>query len=199
MQTRKSVDDYVAGLKCWKDEIQRLREILQKTELTETVKWGGPCYTINGKNVVGMSAFKSYFGLWFHQGVLLTDKKHILINAQEGKTKALRQWRMTSDKDIKPRIINSYLKEAIQIAKKGEEIKPNRAKPVIVPSELKLALSKNAKSKARFNSLSRGLRREYVEYITEAKQEATKIRRIKKILPMIRAGKGLNDKYRSSR
>ena len=61
-------------------------------------------------------AFKSYFGLWFHQGVTLKDEASVLINAQERKTKALRQWRMTSVKDIKPAIVKRYLKEAIEIA-----------------------------------------------------------------------------------
>ena len=95
---------------------QRLRAILDATPLTAEIKWGAPCYTFNGKNVVGLMAFKSYFGLWFHQGVALKDEASVLINAQEGKTKALRQWRMTSVKDIKPAIVKRYLKEAIEIA-----------------------------------------------------------------------------------
>ena len=98
MKRYKAVDDYVASRQLWQDEIKRLREILLSTNLTEEVKWGGPCYTYDGKNVVGLAGFKSCFGLWFHQGALLKDKKRVLINAQEGTTKALRQWRMRSAK-----------------------------------------------------------------------------------------------------
>ncbi len=89
----KTVDDYIEAAEPWQDELIRLRKILRSTDLEETVKWGAPCYTHDGKNVVGMASFKSYVGLWFHQGALLGDKKKVLINAQEGKTKALRQWR----------------------------------------------------------------------------------------------------------
>ena len=89
MQRAKSVDEYVENASVWGDELRRLREILKTTPLDEEVKWGGPCYTWKGKNVVGVGAFKSYFGLWFHQGALLSDDAGVLINAQEGKTRAL--------------------------------------------------------------------------------------------------------------
>ena len=109
MRRASSVDDYIDHAGQWQEELVRLREILCSTPLTEEVKWGGPCYTWNGKNIVGIGAFKSYFGLWFHQGALLKDDKKVLINAQEGKTRALRQWRMTSSADIKPGVIKRYV------------------------------------------------------------------------------------------
>lgn len=102
MKRYKTVDDYVANAEQWQDELERLRGILRSTELTEDVKWGAPCYTFDGQNVVGLAGFKSYFGLWFHQGALLNDKNKALINAQEGATKALRQWRMNSAREIEP-------------------------------------------------------------------------------------------------
>jgi len=95
MKRAKSVDEYVRDTAEWHDEIDTLRKILQSTTLIEEVKWGAPCYTHSSKNVVGLSAFKSYFGLWFHQGALLKDDQKVLLNAQEGRTKALRQWRIT--------------------------------------------------------------------------------------------------------
>jgi len=82
MRRASSVDDYIDHAGQWQEEFVRLREILCSTPLTEEVKWGGPCYTWNGKNIVGIGAFKSYFGLWFHQGALLKDDKKVLINAQ---------------------------------------------------------------------------------------------------------------------
>ena len=196
MKRYKTVDDYVAGRELWQDEIRRLRKILLTTELTEEVKWGGPCYTYDGQNVVGIGGFKSYFGLWFHQGVLLKDKEAVLINAQEGTTKALRQWRMHSSKDIKPAIIKAYVKEAISLVKAGKKIGPQKKKPLVVPSELKQALAKNVKAQKGFGALSLGLQREYTDHIASAKREETKKKRIEKILPMIAAGKGLHDKYR---
>ena len=196
VKRHKTVDDYIANAAQWQDELKRLREILQSTELTEDVKWGGPCYTYDGKNVVGIGGFKSYFGLWFFQGALLEDKKKALINAQEGTTKALRQWRMNSAKEIKPAAIKAYIKEAIQLVKDGRSIGPQKKKPVIVPPELMQALAKNAASRKGFDNLRLGLQREYTDHIASAKREETKQKRIEKILPTIAAGKGLHDKYR---
>lgn len=155
-----------------------------------------PCYTYLGKNVVGIGAFKSYFGLWFFQGTLLPDKNKQLISAQEGKTKALRQWRMTSAADIKPTMIKRYVKEAIAVVDAGREIRADRSQPVIVPAELQRAVRRFKGATAGFRGLSKGLQREYAEHIATAKRADTKQRRIDKILPMIAAGKGLNDKYR---
>ena len=196
MKRAKSVDIYLADAGEWRDELHRLREILKSTGLTEEVKWGAPCYTFNGKNVVGMSAFKSYFGLWFHQGALLGDKKNVLINAQEGKTRALRQWRMTSASDIKATIIKSYVREARQLVVDGKTITPNRSRPIVMPQELKKALRKNKKAATNFEKLRPGLQREYTEFFSDAKLDATKRRRIDKIIPLILNDTGLHDKYR---
>lgn len=196
MKRASSVDEYVSHADEWQDELKRLREILLSTELQEEVKWGGPCYTYDGKNVVGMAGFKSYFGLWFHQGALLTDRKKVLINAQEGKTKALRQWRMQTAKDIKPAIIKNYVKEAIKLTKEGKQITPARKKPLVVPPELKKALRNNKTASENFENMRLGLQREYADYIADAKRDDTKLRRIEKILPMISKGAGLHDKYR---
>jgi len=196
MKRYKTVDDYIKNAKLWQPELKRLREILQSTDLTEEVKWGGPCYTFDGQNLVGIGGFKSYFGLWFHQGALLKDEKKVLINAQEGTTKALRQWRMQSAKDIKPAAIKAYAKEAIQLAKAGKKIGPQKKKSIVVPAELKKAFAKNTKAKKGFAALRPGLQREYTDHVASAKREETKQKRIEQILPMIAAGKGLHDKYR---
>lgn len=197
MKRSKTVDEFIAGATTWQDDLVRLREILRSTGLEETVKWGAPTYTHNGKNVVGIGSFKSYFGLWFFQGALLSDKKNVLINAQEGRTKALRQWRMTSSKDISPRTIKAYVKEAVSIADSGKEIKPNRTKPVVIPAELKKALAENKKAGTGFKKMTPGKQREYADYISAAKRPETKQKRLEKILPMLQNGIGLNDKYRN--
>jgi uncharacterized protein YdeI (YjbR/CyaY-like superfamily) len=196
MKRHKSVDDYINAAESWQAELRQLRDILNDTQLTEAVKWGAPCYTYDGKNVVGMCSFKSYVGLWFHQGALLKDDNKVLVNAQEGVTKALRQWRMTSVNDIEPATIERYVKEAIQLIKDGKSVGPAKKKPVVVPPELSNALHKDNAANEKFAELTPGRQREYADYISSAKREATKLGRIDKILPMIRSGNGLNDKYR---
>lgn len=197
MNRHVSVDTYMENQSNWREELEQLRTIINSTDLEETVKWGAPCYTFNGKNVVGIGGFKSYFGLWFFQGALLQDKSNVLINAQEGRTKALRQWRFGSKKEIKPRLIRQYIKEAIELQATGKEIKPARNKPLAIPTELETALSKNKKAAASFKKLPKGKQREFAEHIADAKRGDTKERRLKKILPMISRGEGLSDKYRN--
>lgn len=197
MKRFKTVDEYIGNAEHWQAELVRLREILQSTPLVETVKWGAPCYTHNDKMLVGLGAFKSYVGLWFFQGALLSDKDNVLINVQEGRTKAMRQWRFGSSKEIKARQIKAYVKEAIALQDAGEEIKPDRTKPVYVPVELKKALAARKKVRTAFDAMTKGKQREYANYIADAKREETKLTRIDRILPMIEAGVGLNDKYRN--
>ncbi len=196
MAKTKSVEDYIAGASRWRPELEKLRDVLRSTGLEETIKWGGPCYTHDGRNVVGIGGFKSYFGLWFFQGALLDDEKGHLINAQEGKTRAMRQWRMHSAKDIRPAIIRKYVRECVDKLDAGEEIRPVRDRPVVVPTELKHAFARRKKAATAFGRLRPGLQREYANYVAEAKREDTRQRRVEKILPMIEAGKGLNDRYR---
>lgn len=196
MKKSRTVDDYVSKSPYWQEELVTLRRILRSTPLTEEVKWGGPCYTWQGKNVVGLGAFKSYFGLWFHQGALLEDRANVLINAQEGKTKAQRQWRMRSAADIKAAIIRRYVREAIGLVDAGKEIRADRSQPLVVPDALQEALRGDKTASAAFRSLTKGRQREYANYINDAKRAETVRRRLAKILPMIVAGAGLNDRYR---
>lgn len=195
MRRNSSVDEYIETAAEWRQGLRKLRKILLASGLEETVKWGGPCYTRDGKNVVGLGAFKSYFGLWFHQGAQLPDPHNVLINAQEGKTKAQRQWRFT-DEEIDVDAVTSYVEAAIGVQDRGELITPKRGRPIEIPSELGHVLDGDPGLKKAFDKLSPGKRREYADHVAEAKRADTKARRVEKILPMIRSGAGLHDKYR---
>ena len=196
MDRFKTVDAFVEAQGKWKEAIVKLRELALESGMEETVKWGGPCYTINGKNVLGLGAFKSYVGIWFHQGALLSDPYKVLINAQEGTTKALRQWRFNNIDEIDETGIKTYVAEAIENQKQGIVIKADRNKQLSLPPELMHALVNNPQAKACFDELTKGKQREYAEYIAEAKREDTKQKRLEKVLPMILVKRGLNDKYR---
>ena len=78
----KSVDQYIETHPSWEQELLFLREILQNTELEECIKWGAPVYALDGKNVVGMAAFKNHCALWFFNGALLKENTALLYNAQ---------------------------------------------------------------------------------------------------------------------
>ncbi len=195
MKRYKTADEFFDSQELWKKELTELRRIINSTELIETVKWGSPVYTIKGKNVAGIGAFKSYFGIWFFQGGFLKDRQKKLINAQEGVTKAMRQWRMNTAAEIDKKLIIEYLEEAIENQKAGKMIKPEK-KTLSIPAEFNELFKTNAKVKKAFEGFTPGKQREFTEYIDQAKQEATKQKRIDKIIPMILDGIGLNDKYR---
>jgi len=193
-----SVEEYFENHPEYGEELNTLRGIIHKTELEETLKWSMPTYCIIGKNVLGIGAFKHHFCLWFHQGVFLKDEHNLLINAQENKTKALRQMRFESKADINESAVLAYIKEAIVNQKAGKEIKPQRkSKPVVIPEELASVFKANSEAKVSFDKMPPGKQREYCEYISEAKRDATKLKRLEKIIPMIIEGVGLNDKYKN--
>lgn len=198
MKSFGTVDAYIDHHEQYNNELRLLREILNSTGLDETVKWGAPAYIFKGKNVVGIGAFKSYVGLWFHQGALLKDEAKVLINAQKDVTKALRQWRFEAMDDIDKDLIKAYVLESIDNFEKGHVLKPQRnKKPVVIPQELQDAFAKNKDVEASFKSLSNACQREYAEHVAEAKKEETRLRRLAKITPMILKGGGLHDKYKN--
>jgi len=191
------IDQYIRKKSQWTEELTLLRSWLNEfSELKEELKWGAPVYTVDGKNVIGIGAFKSYFGLWFFQGVFLKDEKELLVNAQEEKTKALRQMRFETMNEMDEKTIKTYVKEAIANQKAGKELKPQKQK-LKIPQLLAEQLSANKELHKHFKTLSPGKQKEYANYITEAKREETKLKRLEKIKPMILKGIGLNDKYRN--
>ncbi len=196
MKRNKTVDEFIDSNEMWNKELVLLRKILQSTGMEETIKWGFPVYTFEGKNIVGLGSFKSYVGLWFYQGVFLKDKHKKLQNAQEGKTKAMRQWRFSNAKEIDKKLVLEYLAEAIENQKQGKEVKVERNKPINIPSKLEAAFKEDKTLKKQFDALSLGKRRDFAEYIDAAKREATKDKRLLKIIPMIKELKGLNDQYK---
>ena len=182
----------------WEEEINLVVSTIAKTELVEMTKWGGPVYTIDGKNVIGVGGFKSYLAIWFFNGVFLKDEAGVLVNAQEGVTKALRQWRFESKEAIlqNEKLILQYIREAIANEKAGISKKPEK-KEQIVSGLLDAEFSSNTALANAFTAFSPYKQREFLEYVESAKQEKTKLTRIEKIKPMILEGIGLNDKYRS--
>jgi len=179
----------------WAEELGLLRAIIQKTELVETNKWGGEVYTLNNKNVLGIGGFKNYFVIWFWNGVFLKDEAQVLVNANEGVTKGLRQWRFTSATELDEKLILRYIHEAIANEKAGLSIKPEK-KAAMQCAFFEKELQNNSALKAAFEKFSPYKQKEFWEYMATAKQEKTKVTRLEKIAPMILEGKGLNDKYR---
>ncbi|SKB26971.1 YdeI/OmpD-associated family protein [Maribacter arcticus] len=182
----------------FKDGVHELRLLVLKCGLIETFKWSFPTYTLDNKNIVAICKFKSHFGIWFFNGVFLSDPTKILENAQEGKTKAMRHWKFKSLDEINKTTVREYITEAIENQKKGLHINLIRKTndKLILPSQLSSVFKKNCELRNAFQSLTLAKQREYVEYIETAKQEKTKLSRLNKAIALILEKKGLNDKYR---
>lgn len=179
----------------WQKELQIIETIISKTQLVKTIKWGGIVYTINNKNVVGIGGFKNFFTLWFYNGVFLKDNLNVLVNANEGVTKSLRQWRFTSKNEINEVHILNYIQEAIENENLGKII-PIQKKEKIKSTFFENILVNNSELKLAFDKFSTSKQNDFLEYIETAKQEKTKITRAEKIIPLILQNIGLNDKYK---
>lgn len=179
----------------WEEELLFLKSIIDKTELVETIKWGGPIYVYNKKNVIGIGGFKNYFAIWFLNGVFLKDEKKRLINAQEDTTKSMRQWRFTSKNEVNEVEVLEYILEAIENEKQGKIIKATK-KEAIISELFQKELDQNLALLEAFKNFSPYKQYEFLEYIKTAKQEKTKLSRMEKVIPMILNNIGLNDKYR---
>lgn len=197
MKKHKSVSAYLQSFPEWEDKLRTLQQIILKNpDVEETLKWNIPVYTVKGKNVVGISAFKSHAGVWFYQGALLKDEANVLVNAQEGKTQAMRHWKFAASDTIPENLVRKYIDEAVQNQKEGKTVIFKKAQTIEVPEELTAILNSDLALQEAFQKLTNYKQKEYIEHIATAKRAATKQSRLEKIIPMILEGKGLNDKYR---
>jgi uncharacterized protein YdeI (YjbR/CyaY-like superfamily) len=120
-------DSYFSKAKKWQQESKKFRTIVLDCGLTEELKWGKPCYTIEGSNVVLIHGFKDYCALLFFKGALLKDAKGILVQQTEN-VQAARQSRFTNVREIAKLefILEAYIKEAIEVEKAGLEVSYNK-------------------------------------------------------------------------
>lgn len=200
MIQKKHIEEYFTNDALHPEAMNLLRRIILSFPFEETVKWAFPVYTVDGKNVIGLGDFKAYVGIWFFQGVYLKDESNQLVNAQEGKTHGMRQWRFNTLEEIKANedLIRNYIQEAIDNQLAGKEYKPQHKtpKPLVIPEELQEAIDSIEGLKDSFEALSLSNRRDFAEHISKAKRVETKLSRLEKIIPMISRGEGLNDKYK---
>lgn len=188
------VDDFISKAKKWNKELEKLREIVLESDLKEEVKWGVPCYTLNGKNVVLIHGFKEYFAIMFFKGALLKDEKNILIIQTEN-VQATRQVRFTNLEEIikLEAVLKNYITEAIEVEKAGIKVEVKKPEELEIPIELENKFKQMQQLEEAFKALTPGRRRAYVLYFKAAKQEKTRIARIEKYIEKILKGKGLND------
>lgn len=178
----------------WQTEFEKLRTIALKTELTEDLKWGCPCYTYEGKNIFLIHGFKEYCALLFFKGALMKDPENILIRQTEN-IQATRQIRFTKLQQIidLENVLSDYIFEAVEIEESGAKVEMKKTHEFNIPEEFAQKLNENPELKKAFEALTPGRQRAYLLYFSSAKQSKTRISRIEKYIPEILNGKGLND------
>ncbi|MCO0600431.1 YdeI family protein [Peribacillus butanolivorans] len=188
------VDEFLSKAKKWKEEYEKLRNIVLDCELTEEFKWMHPCYTFEKKNIVLIHGFKEYCALLFHKGALLQDTHGILIQQTEN-VQAARQIRFTNVQEIveMETTLKAYIYEAIEVEKAGLEVNFKKTTEFIIPEEFQNKFDEIPALKTAFEALTPGRQRAYIRYFSEPKLSKTRVSRVEKCMQQILNGKGLND------
>jgi uncharacterized protein YdeI (YjbR/CyaY-like superfamily) len=194
MTTRNPrVDAFVSRAKAWRSEIEKLRSILLECGLDEDLKWGKPCFAFEGSNVAIIQPFKEHCSLMFFKGALLQDT-HGLLRHQGENTQSAMRLEFTSEAQVTKAVVKSYAKQAIAVEKAGLKVDFRAKRELELPEELTEILQRDKKLEQAFYSLTPGRQRGYVLHFTAAKQSQTRTARIKKCVPRILAGLGINDR-----
>jgi uncharacterized protein YdeI (YjbR/CyaY-like superfamily) len=188
------VDFYFTKAQQWQQEIQQLRMIVLGCGLNEALKWGVPCYSFNGSNIVLIHVFKEYCAVLFFKGALLKDLDGILIQQTEN-VQAARQMRFRNIAEIEALQANlkTYIYEAIEIDKAGLKVELKKPSEFEFSVEFQTKLGQIPALKTAFEALTPGRQRAYLLHFSSPKQAKTRQTRVEACIEQIMNGKGLND------
>lgn len=187
------VDAHIDRSTKWPEVMTRLRPILAGCGLTEEIKWGKPCFSQDGHNIVIFQEMKEFLALMFFKGALLSDPDGILEEQGPNSRSALRIcFRSIDDANRLADTVKAYVEEAIDVEEAGLQVAPAPVLPP--PEELQNRLETDPAFKAAFEALTPGRQREYNLYFSDAKQSKTRTARVDKYAPKILAGKGFRDR-----
>ncbi|NWL88424.1 hypothetical protein DMN77_12585 [Paenibacillus sp. 79R4] len=194
-ETNPKVDAFMGKSKKWKEEYEKLRNIVLDCGLDEEFKWMHPCYTFEKKNIVLIHGFKEYCALLFHKGALLQDPQGILIQQTEN-VQAARQIRFTNAQEIveMEAILKNYIHAAIEVEKAGLKIEFKKETEFESPVEFQNRLDGDPALKTAFEALTPGRQKAYIMFFAAPKQSKTRESRVDKYTQQILEGKGLNDR-----
>lgn len=180
--------------------LQHLRRLVHTgcPGVEETLKWSFPYFVYKGENLCYMASFKQHctFGFWKY--ALLDDPKGHLTPT--GETAMGHLGRIARLEDIPPdEILIGFIKQAARLNEEKvplpQKAKPAEKKELAIPDYFLQALEKNPKAKAVFEKFSYSHQYEYLEWVTGAKTEATRLKRLETTMEWLAEGKGLNWKY----
>ena len=197
----KAIDAYIAKSAGFaKPILTHIRELVHKAcpDVEEKMKWSMPFFDYKGEMLCHMASFKQHAVMGFWKAPLMKDS--ILVENAKSETAMGHLGKLTSLKDLpSDKKITAWIKEAMQLTDKGIKLpsKPKSAekKELMVPGYFSKALSKNKKAKQTFENFAYSHKKEYLEWIIEAKTEETRNKRMATALEWLAEGKGRNWKY----
>ncbi|MGC4232388.1 MAG: YdeI/OmpD-associated family protein [Niabella sp.] len=194
------VDDYISKAADFAQPIlEHFRATVHNAApgITESIKWGVPSFEYKNKIMCSLAAFKNHCAINFWSGSQITSLKPYLAPSAEGASDFGRIGNIKSLKDL-PKDLAAIVKEAMALIDEGITVKRIPAKnsaTLPIPDALAKVLAKNKKAKAAFEKLAPSHRKEYIQWINEAKTEATRDKRIATTIEWATEGKGKNWKY----
>ncbi len=178
----------------WYDVFQALRALVLESGLTEEVKWKVPCYTLNGKNVLIIAAFKDYCGLNMFKGVLISDPAGILESAGPNSHESMvGRFRSVEQVAQNAAAIREILRQAVELERSGAVVPKRDSADIELPEELIVAMEADPALASAFFALTPGRQRSHAIHISGAKQSKTRESRVEKCTPKILAGQGFLD------
>jgi hypothetical protein len=200
MQAQEKINLYIAEQPEWQRKVLvRLRQLIHSANenIEEAWKWNSPHFEYKGI-MIGMNAFKKFVGVWFHKGSLLKDTHLIFEQSESNEEKGMRAYKIHEGEKLNEKAFLDLVKQAIKLNEAGTKLtdaKPPR-KALQVPTELETVLKKDGQAWAHWEKFNYSHKKEYVEWVTDAKKEETRKRRIAQALEMIREGQGKEEKYK---
>lgn len=178
----------------WTDTLAALRELLLSFGLEEAMKWGSPCYMVDGKNVLMLASFKEHCALSFLKGAALADEDGLLESAGPN-SRIVRMIKFRSLDDLSGRReqVALLIQLAIDAEKAGVRVEVDR-QPEPMPEELEQRLIRDPLLAQAFDDLTPGRQRSHILYVGGAKQSATREARVERCVPKILEGRGFNER-----
>ena len=194
MAANPAVDWYFAEQVKWEPAIRQLRALALDFGLAEELKWGCPCYTLDGSKIVLIHVFKYYCALLFFKGALLEDPHHLLVR-QTPNVQSARQIRFTGLDDVQrlEAKVRACIRDAIAVDQAGLQVARKTTADFAVPDEFAIRLKELPALKEAFDALTPGRQRAYLLHFASAKQSSTRTARVDKHTDRILEGKGLDD------
>lgn len=200
MHPQEQINSYIAEHPDWQRRLLvRLRQLIHAAdpEVEETWRWNAPGFD-HESIMLSMHAFKTCVSVWFHKGALLKDPSGLFRLTEKDEERGMRKYKVNEGEAINEKAFSDLVKQAVKLNEAGTKLgdaKPAR-KALVVPPELENCLKKDDEAWEHWEKFNYTHKKEYVEWIDDAKQDETRKRRIAQALEMIREGVGKEDKHR---